>query len=238
MERIPPAVAVLVGKSVHVSAENNLKNKCRNEGALLSLDVVQDLARDTLNKEWSGGGVSLDPEEKSKGVKVVKGEAVDKAVSLSKLHGEELAPVINPVSEDHVEKKFVIEVPGQEYNLAGTLDVEEKDAIRDLKTAKKTPNDSVAHSSDQLSMYALSMFAETGLLPKKLALDYLVNLKTPKIKTLETTRTKADLQIFLRRIEVSIRLIKSGIFIPCNSDNWCCDVRYCGYATTCPYFKK
>lgn len=238
-ERIPPGVALIVGSSVHVTAESNLKSKCLNGGKLLDGDVIEDMARDTLNRKWDEEGVLLEDDEKTKGEKTVRGEAVDKSVRLAREHHGVLAPAITPVDADHIERKWVITIKQADYDLAGTTDVIEPSAIRDFKTGAKSKSQRDADTSDQLTLYALQRFVETGETPDRVYLDYTADLKTgAKAASLVSVRAKADFSVLLARIETCVNAIKAGVFPPADQSHWACDPRYCGYASTCKYFRR
>jgi len=229
----PPGIAMVVGTGVHKSVEHNMRSKMET-GALVGISTLSDITRDSINEAFKQG-VMLPKEEAARGAKVLRGEAVDKGVTLSSLHREELAPVIKPVA---VERTWRLGLEGYPMDLTGTIDLQEKDAIRDTKTTGKTPPKDVADKSQQLTMYALGARYVDGKLPKKLHLDYLVHLKTPKAKTLTTERTEGDLDLLLRRVESAIRLIEHGSFMPCDPENWWCSAKWCGYYDQCPYVKN
>lgn len=236
-EIIPPAVSMIVGISAHRSAEKNMKNKCTT-GELLPLEAVKDIARDAVNHESDNSGITLSEDEVKVGYKKVKGEAIDNAVAFSATHHEKLAPTINPISEDHVEKKWVVTLPDYPVDLAGTIDVEEHNCVRDLKTSGKTPGQSIIDDSDQITAYAMAIYAESKEIPEVCALDYLVKSKSGvKAKTIASTRDKNDFKVFLMRLERSIEVIRKGAFAPTDQGNWWCGPKWCGYATTCPFYR-
>ena len=228
--KIPPGVAQVVGRAVHGSVHLDLQRKI-DRGELRSSDEVADAARDEINGVWQKG-IRLMDEELKKGAKKVKGGAVDQAVSLAILHHDELAPIIEPVQ---VERFFRLELKGYPMDLVGRIDIEEKDSIRDTKTASKSPQEDEAHISDQLTIYALGRKVTTGVMPKRLYLDHLVKTKTPKVVTQETERTPAAFNRIFRLIERGIEVIESGRFVP-NPNGWHCSKRYCGYWDRCPFF--
>jgi len=119
-KKIPPGVAAHIGSSTHQSIEKNLKYRIE-QGELLPLDVVQDIARDALLTNWEMRGVLLLPEEKSKGIKQVKGEAIDQAVALSRLHRVKAAPKIKPVS---VEREWELDIKDAGWSIKGRIDIE------------------------------------------------------------------------------------------------------------------
>ena len=101
-EIIPPAVAMLVGRSVDKSVDENLIHKIQTD-ELLSLEHVETIARDQVSNEWNSSGIQFSDEEIEKGIAAVRGEATDKAVRLAGLHSQELAPEINPVEEGNIQ---------------------------------------------------------------------------------------------------------------------------------------
>ena len=233
----PPGVSALVGRGVDRSVDANLLYKIKTKN-MLPEEAVTDLAGDAVKLEWRKGGVILTPEEKEEGVRKVKGAAVDKAVRLSAKHRMSHAPRINPISKDHIQKKFRIVVNGSPRDLIGYIDIQEKDAIRDTKTSAKTPNKLIVDSSVQLTAYALAVKVIDGKAPKKVALDYVVDLKRgPKATTLESKRTDQDFATLLRRMESALKALDKGVFIPASPDWWGCSPKYCGYYP-CKYVSK
>lgn len=228
--KVPPGIAQIIGIGVHKVANLNLSNK-KDKGELLSEDSVKDAAADNINGLWQQG-IKLDDEEKKEGPKKIKGQAVDLAVSLSTLHHQELAPKIEPV---HLERFFRLELQGYPMDLTGRMDVEEKDSIRDLKTAGKSPSEADVLADDQLTLYALGKKVMEGNIPGKLYLDSLVKTKVPKLVTLETTREQKHLDRILRHVERAIVVIEKGAFMA-NSNGWHCSKRFCGYHDICPFF--
>ncbi len=233
---VPPGVAAAVGKAVHSSVEENMRSKLERR-ELLAKEAVEAAARDALLVAWDEG-VRLDEEEREAGEAATKGAATDRAVRLAGLHHEELAPRIAPV---RVEWKWVIRLDNFPMDLAGRIDIQEEDSIRDTKTSSKTPAKDAADTSLQLTVYTLARRVLDGIIPGRLFLDHLVALKrAPKIETQETARSEADLEAALRRVEVAMRLIEAGLFQPADPSQWWCgwgNPRWCGYAQTCPYVR-
>lgn len=230
-EILLPGVALITGKSVHTSIEKNLTAKIET-GKLLPLQQVQDIARDTAAGEIQSGIYLSD--EDAENPEKAKGDCIDSAITLARLHAIGLAPTLRPKS---VERKWVVHLNGFPFDLSGQIDIETDDgAIRDTKTKAKTPSQDAADSSEQLSMYDLAKEVCDGAPPTALYLDALVKLKEPKIVTLQTTRSKAQRQSLLRRIERSAQIIEKGVFTPADSNSWVCSRKWCGYFATCPYF--
>jgi hypothetical protein len=220
-----PSVRMIEGTAVHRAGEMNLTSKIQS-GVLLPESDVLDIARDSLNEEWALEGVQLSEEEQSIGKAKVMGQSTDAAVRMAQIEHRNLAPVVDPA---YVERRFRIEHPDLPFNIQGTIDTQEKNGnIRDRKTAKKTPPASKADTSSQLSIYALAVKALDGAAPEKLYLDTIVDLKTgPKIVTYETTRGPEDYRMELDRMTRVYDAIQKGVFLPCNSDHWMCQQKYC-----------
>lgn len=232
-EIIPPGSALITGIATHKAIEKNLLNKIQS-GELLPVEAVKEAARDEVNGLWSQE-VRLSPEESGISGKV-HGDVIDMAVALSSLHAEELAPGILPKA---VERKWVINLSGYPFDLAGTMDIEETTgAIRDTKTAGKTPNQSAADNSNQLTMYALAKKVCDNEVPTALYMDNLIKLKKPKVVTLETSRDESDYEMLLRRIERAMEIIEKGAFQPANPTDWACSQSWCGYWDSCPFANR
>lgn len=233
-EIIPPGIAAIVGTATDKSVTKNLGHKIETK-TLLSLEEVADTARDGLNQAWEGG-VRLDPEDAAKGIKVAKGDAVDKAVRLSILHAKAKAPVLQPTA---VQRKWMLELNGYPFDLVGTMDIQEgAESIRDTKTSGKTPQEDVAQRSIQLATYSMAAWKIDGAAPKKTYLDYLIDNKTPVAKTFEAEKTVDDYQKVLNRVEVFASALEKGVFVPVEPEHWCCSARFCGYWDSCRYAFK
>jgi RecB family exonuclease len=232
-EIIPPGVALLVGTATHRSVAKNLESKMRDQ-KLLTLAEIKDAARDSLVNAWKDG-VSLSDEEAKEGIKKVQAEAIDKAVRLSSLHAQCKAPEIEPI---HIERAWTVELPNFPFDLSGQIDIQEKDRIRDTKTSGKTPAASIADESLQLTAYALAVHVIDSRAPNEVALDYLIDTKTPKAETFRSTRTIDHFKSLLRRAENAANAIEKGVFIPARESDWWCSEKFCGYALTCPYYTR
>jgi RecB family exonuclease len=233
--KIPPGISLVIGRVDDRSVGKNLTKKMETK-SLHNLDEVADFTADIFNEEWEATEVLLTPEESDLGPKVVKGQAMDKSIRLAVLHASELAPFIEPT---HIQRKVEVELPGFDYDLIGYIDIQEgSNSIRDTKTSGKTPTADIADKSDQLTIYAMMTRVMDGVIPSQLCLDYLVDLKTPKATTFSTTRTEADFNPMLRRIEAASKALQAGIFIPARETDWWCNPRWCGYHATCPYVKQ
>jgi len=233
-ERIPPGVAAIVGTGTHKGVEVNLSHKIET-GELLPVESVQDAARDGLMAAWKSQAITLTPEEASQGVNEVQGRAVDRAIRLARLHHIEKAPEIEPLE---VERRWSLDIPGMSFELVGTMDVREQEIIRDTKTTGKTPSSDIAAKSMQLKAYALAVKVLERTPPGKVALDYLVDIKTPKAVTVEYEIDNDDFQVVLARVEIIDRAMKAGVFMPVEPTHWCCSEMWCGFWRSCRYVSR
>lgn len=220
--KVPPGIAVHAGTGVHHGAAKNYEHLI-TDGMLLPTDAVVELAVEAFDKALEkDGAIDDSPSE--------RGDAKDKTVRLARLHAERVAPSRMPAA---VEKTFRLELGGYPIDVVGTIDlIEKNDEISDVKTSGKSPQESIVHSSVQLSSYALAANAMAGReLSADVAvrLDYLVDTKSPKHVPLESSRNGVDYQNFLRRVELANAMIENGVFPPTSPANWCCQEKYCGY---------
>lgn len=225
----PPGVALVVGKGTHGAIEKDLGRKLE-WGELLPDDAIADFAADATRTEWEKDP----PKPDEDGSPADLGGAVDMAVALAELHHKALAPDINPIA---VERRFLLELPGFPFDIEGQIDIEEEGVIRDTKTASKAPSTDAADRSDQLTLYAMEA-ASRGAAPSRLVLDHLVKTKTPKVVSMETTRTADDHNRLLRKVEAAAKVIESGAFLPAPKvpGVWWCSSRFCGYwESHCPF---
>src|SRR6185503_11680171 len=199
-DREAPGVSMLVGRGVDAAVNANLRQKIATK-ALLSIEEVSTLARDTVTGEFSATEVRLIDDEVSDGLEKTKGKAVDKAVRLSRCHAQQLAPELEPTE---VQRKWLVEMPNYPMDLTGYIDVQEgRASVRDTKTAAKSPNAQAAQDSDQLTLYALAAKVIDGTTPGSVYLDTAVDLKSgAKMVVLESKRGPADFTVN-RRVQIN-----------------------------------
>jgi hypothetical protein len=252
LERIaePRSVQMVRGSAVDRAVSLNLESK-RDNGVLLSVADVRDIARDALVDEWKNGSdihidgnsafkngedVVTDEEEDSA---VVMDEVIDTVVDMAAHHASEVAPTISPT---HVQEKWVLDIPELDVQLAGAIDVREALVrIRDTKTKTTSPVKTLADDSLQLGVYALRSKAEFGQFPREVQLDVLV--RTPKRHDLKhvplvSRRGPEDMPYVIARIEAAVTAVNRGNFLPASLNHWKCSKRYCGYWATCRYARR
>lgn len=245
-EKIPPGIAAVVGTAVHEVAAQNLEKKVAT-GELLLDEELMDLAVDVFAGKWDQG-VLLSGEEQSRGLAKTKGQAKDKAVRVSRAHHELLAPQLNP-KPGRIEWGFRLPTDISGYDLVGFIDLVEETpdgvVVRDLKTSAKAPAAGAADMTEQLTMYSMAVDRIDGVKPLGVALDFLVTrkpkadgvIRQPELITRWSKRGPVDEEILFSRIDRAVRVIEAGAFTPANQqDSWMCNPRFCGYATTCPFY--
>lgn len=215
--------------------------------ALPSLAEAGDLAAEEFDRKV-GEGIRELPEEMEAGVATVRGQEKDAAVDLARMYVRDVAPTIDPIA---VERKVVVKPRDSDLVVYGTMDLvtrepspsvyarvgETIEVIRDQKTGTKTPPGDTAHKSQQLDMYSMLRKAETGTMPGKVTLDYLI--RTPKrgeVKhiRLDSRRTDGDVGALVNKLNVAVEAVRRGVFVP-NTNGWWCDVRYCEFFQSCQY---
>lgn len=233
-EIIPPGIAARQGSAVHKGAEVNHIQKITTRTDMIVSDI-QDATRDHYVKIIKEEGVFIPPDKLSEKNKLLA-EGLDNSVKLATLYVEELAPLIQPIM---VEERLYWDHPETGIALSGQLDVlTEENWLPDIKTSGKSKNQREADISLDLTMYAGLVANHTGQWPDIVSLEVLVNTKTPKLQSLESTRGPNDFFVLIQRIKVVWKQIQTGLFPPCAPDFWMCNPEYCGYFGSCRYSIK
>jgi hypothetical protein len=237
--KLPGGISLYVGIAVDNAVTLNLDRKMM-QGEFMSLAEIEQLVRAAYRKSVLEGRNSdegilfkKDELEDGKEESITEGEA--KAVRLAKLHAIEAAPNLHPV---YLQRPLHVELPGYPFDLGGIIDVQELDAIRDTKTKGKTPARTIADDDDQLTIYALLVAMNDGMLPQKLVLDCLIDNKTPIYRPFETVRYEEDFDVLLRRIDAASTAIEKEIYIPARESDWWCGEYSCGFYKDCKYVRR
>lgn len=233
-ERIPPGVAAIRGRAVHAAAKVNFRQKVESTVDLPLADLVDATA--TAFDQDAEKGYTLTPDERSAGAQIILGKAKDRAVAMTGVLAQQLAPTLQPTM---VEKEVRLTVPRGDdatVDLLGIVDlVDTAQAIRDLKTSGKRYAADAAHDSTQLTWYALSYHALLGSWPSELRLDVIVDTKVPTLQRLVTARDADDGRALAARISAMIRAVEAEVFIPAPVGSWWCSPKWCGYWNTCRF---
>lgn len=229
-DKLPPGIALIAGSGFHTGVEKTLTHKLET-GELPPIEQTTEAACDKV-KDMFNDEVFLNDDEQQEGVDKLKGIVIDTAVKCASVHHQILAPQVNP---KHIERKWVLEIPQLSMELAGTIDCDEGDIVDDWKTAAKSPRDTEADESGQLTMYSMAKYFIDGNIPKS-RLGFVIKTKEPKAKFQETTRTKEDFEPLLKIIGRVREGIEKQVFPFASSMSprpfYCCP-KYCGYYKTC-----
>jgi len=231
---LPPGIAIIQGSAIHIGAKMNFDQKIESHVDLPASHIIGACAA-AFEEELVAGYVLAD-DEAARGAPVVLGEAKDQIVKMAQVHAEQQAPAYQPVA---VECSTRIILTEASHDLLAITDLrDDLDRVTDLKTSKRRKPQNEADTSLQLTIYDAAFQWDCGRPPSELRLDTLVKTKTPTRQVLITTRMRRDIQCLANRINVVLAAIQAGNFPPCPPDVWWCSTRWCGYATTCPYFNS
>ena len=238
-EREPATIPLVVGVSTHATVARNLNNSIQ-KGTLLTKEAVQDYAKDDFIKEWQERPVVFNEEEASQGIQKTKDKAQDMTIRLVTAHHYELAPKIRA---KQVERKWVLNAKEYDYDLAGTIDIDEGIDIRDTKTCKSNLGQNIVDYSEQYSFYALAKYMIDGKLPEYVHQDNIIKptkTRDAYCATYKSTRTKDDFVVVMKRFDQATKIIKAGAYTPANSVDWWCSKSFCGFAAngSCPYYNS
>ena len=216
--KVPPAVAMIQGSSVHVGLELNDKQKIDTHEDVPVDDVVDATAtefdaRAPEVEDWGG-------EDKCK--------AKDTAIKVAKIAREVLCPTYQPIE---CEERYEIEIASTRLLIIPDV-VDDTGCIRDRKVVGKAKSQADADGSLQLTAYALG----TGM--KDVALDCLIKSKEPKVVSLKSTRTDEHFRRFKLLVPALLEGITKEIWLPADPSSWACSIKFCGYWNICKYGGK
>lgn len=236
-EKIPPGMAMIVGRVVHHGAGANMNQKKTTREDLPVKEVV-DIVAAQFDAEVAGGYV-LDAEESTRGPKAVIGATKDASVELAGYHMRVQAPDYQPLM---TEERFRIELPMCSHDMVGVIDLATEfqgthHVISDFKNSSKAKKQADVDSSIQLTTYAAAYQGLTGSPVAHVQLDTIVRKKKgPERNVVASLRGPRDFATLSARIDVTTKAIATGIFPPTHPGNWACSLKWCGYARTCAYF--
>lgn len=229
---VPPGIAPRIGAGVHKGAEHSNRAKLTQEKREPKGVVVQAAVQgyeDALSKE----GVHIPPTLAATKSKII-GQGKDQVAALTELYYDDVDPGIDPVA---VEKRFEHQPDGLSLPFVGIVDWVQRgiESWSDIKTSKSRWSQSKANASIQATLYPRLIGEEYGQMPTRLRFDVLIKTKKPTYQPVETTRTREDWAILLRRANLMLSQIRAGIFQPADPDSWVCSSIWCGYFYLCPH---
>lgn len=225
---IPPGIALIRGGSVHKANEVNMKQKLDSKKDL-PVDDLKDCARDAF-VDRAKNGIYLTKEDRPEKRKLLN-EGLNQTLKAVECYSDQFAPEVQPTA---VEQRFSLDI-GLELPIYGYIDIEQENAIRDLKITGKSYNQDAVDNNLQPRFYSLAFEKQTGERPD-FWMHYLVVLKTKtKHQAIYTRCSNHQYDALYHTIEQFIKMLKAGIFLPTNPENWWCDPKWCGYYYTCKY---
>jgi hypothetical protein len=235
-EKIPPGIAAVKGISVHKGAEFNFKAKIQSKKDKPVGDVV-DYAVATLEGQIENEGITLSPDEKVRGQKVIMGEAKDRTAKMASVLMTQVAPRYQPVT---VEETVNVPLPTSSHDLKGIIDLEaEGGTIVDLKTSARAWNQERVDKSIQLPFYGMMKRALTGKDPEAVVVENIVDGSKMSNVTFSRKVGMNDYETVIRRLNRILEGINKGVYTPANPEtSWWCSSTWCGYWTTCPFGGK
>lgn len=225
------------GLAFHSMAKKNNTQKIESRIDLPEGDL-KDYVADRIEAEFTGP-ITLEPgEEKNK----TKGKIKDLLVATVPVYRAN-AEHIQPRTVETVERVIM---PESKRDLLLVMDLDtETDEVIDYKTSGKKKSQNDADTDNGLTAYSMAFFLKHKRLPKKISFHNFVGRITPKkqeIKTefnkIDTVRDHKDFEIFLKRMEMTGKMIDAGVFMPAPAGSWKCNPRFCGYWHSCPYINS
>jgi len=238
-EREPATIPLIVGTSTHATVARNLNNKI-DKGTLFTREAIQDYSRDDFNQSWKESPVVFNEAEAAQGIEKTRDKAQDQAIQLVTAHHYEIAPIVKP---KQVERKWVINAKEYDYDLSGTIDIDEGKDIRDTKTCKTNLGQRIVDVSEQYTFYAFAKYMIDGALPEFVHQDNIVKpteRRAAYCATYKSTRTMDDFKVVMRRFDQATKIIKAGVYAPANPADWWCSKDFCGFAAngSCPFYNS
>jgi hypothetical protein len=226
-----PGTAALRGGAVHVGAQKNHEQKVGSGRDLPKKDII-DIAVAGFEEKKAREGFRLTPEEMGVGVKPTLARTIESVTTLTGLYADQVAPRMDP---DLVEEHISFTLPSG-IKFSGRLDLSTKDGrIKDVKTAGRSKSQKEVDESLQGTQYYALYRALKGKDPSGFDLEVLVDLKTPKVQTLASTRTRRDMEVLVNRANIMLRSVQAGLFAPAAVGSWNCCAKWCNFWSTCPF---
>lgn len=225
------SVAAAQGKSIHRAAE--LLHKSMINNAPISSEETVQIYADQHETEMK----EVTPTEDDGDIKALKDVGVgmvrkyhNYAVNGGMDANNVYVPPLKPIAAEKQFKVFLNTLHDDPIPFVGVVDLEEEDAIADLKTKAKPATQADAENSLQLSLYA----HVTG--KPLVRLDQLIKpTKTLPVRYMRTIAVKNKKET-LHAVDVVADVavdIAAGRFRRTNPENWWCSEKWCAYWGDC-----
>lgn len=221
------------GRGVHKAAEKLHLSMIAK--APISLPEMQQIYADSHDTEIKDAIIDKDDDVDIKSLKDVGLGLATKyhAVALGKGKDDKTGlpvPAVKPVAAERVIRTIITPEQGEPIPFMGVIDLEEEDAISDIKTKKRAGSNADSDNSLQLSLYAYVTGKPT------VRLDQLVKpTKTqgPRFIRLSAIRTKNEVMHAVDVVAEVAEDIAAGRFRRTNPENWWCSEKWCPYWSEC-----
>ncbi len=242
---IPPGVAARKGSGVHEGARYNYQHVI-DCGKKAPLDEVKDATRDKFTTLCNEFGVFMTAEDEVNKDQII-GVALDESVNSASYYHKKLAGTHKKIKL--LEKRLKADI-GLPLPISGQPDFVDDKSMVDIKTGKRWAKGREDGEIQPTIYKMLLRHNGYGDMPAKY--EILTNLKNApkdnpalwdkKLKvfgeTREAFRTEEDEKILIRKINVMIKMLERGDFLPAAPGSWWCSKNWCGYHSICPYIKR
>ena len=248
---IPPGFAARKGSAVHFGAETAHRFRVNNDNEAPPLELIADSTRDEFVRLVNDEGIFMTKEELFEGKNKILGNAQDEAIRGASAYVNKCLPYICDIAM--FEERLYADI-GLELPVSGKPDLVADSMNNDIKTnngARWREED--VRLECQPTLYRM-LLRENGFGELNSRYTVITNMnKAPDtnihegtlwdeenrtcIDELNTERTAEDEKKLIFKIDTYIKMINSGIFIPCRQGkgNWACTPKYCGFYKMCKY---
>lgn len=231
--KIPPAATLSFGSSFDDAISTNLSQKIKTKRDLPVDDVVDAFITSwSIRKEETDFAKDEDPSAMQR-----------QGIGLIKKYQEKIAVNIDPLE---VQKEYEVSFKGVTWKLKGYADIKETNgAIRDTKTAKKSPAKKEGlYQIDpayrfQTLCYSVAEKSLYGPLAGDLIFfDFGIKTKNARVVSVQAPPTTAgDLKFFQqithRAVEQMNMILQDKLLVLPNRKSYLCSQKYCGYWSRC-----
>lgn len=214
--KMKPVGVMCKGRSVHRGVQVGYQHKAE-KGELPPRAQVLQATADEFDQV--APTAKWDPNE-------VQGAVKDRAVMLTGLHYNSVAPTVDPILVEHrIQYEITPEITMDAY-----LDVvESSGTIRDTKAVGRRVNKDVISQDLQLASYVIAA-ESVGLSVDMVALDRLVDTRNARVQQIEMDRNEVETERAMHVTKAVAEGIDRRAFAPCDQLTAC---GWCGYRKIC-----
>lgn len=220
---------MIKGLSVHKVAEKNYGQKISTWKDMKRSDLIM-YGVEMLRAYKKTGGVILSKDEEKVGKAKIYNQAEQEVIGNTDIYSSSVAPRVQPVA---VEQYYKIPL-AETLELSCVIDTITIDkTIRDIKCSSGR---GLSPKSMQLIIYAEVYRRKFGMFPNQVIIDkisskdgrYTYNELIGQVELEDVNRV-------IRRLNMMIKGIKSGVFMPASQRDWICNPKWCTFFYRCKY---